>query len=802
MINNYIKIAWRNLTQHTSYTVINIFGLAVAMACCILIALYAKEELSFDDFHKNADRIVSVGLESGFFGRTLSTPHPLADAMEEEMPAVEKAIRLNGTGPLKLSKDGQNFAEIETGKYTETAFFDIFSFDLIRGNPAKALGSPHSIILTEQVSRQLFTSSENPLGQSLYWQRGDTVEALEVTGIVEAPPQNSSIRYQAIVSYNTLDTMRRQPDAWRSYSLNTYALLSSKESLSSLPGQFEKLVRAHYKTREGEEPGMTFFGVPLTGLHLSEMSSDVGFTGNRSYLYLFGSVALFILIIACVNYVNLATARTSLRSQEVGVRKTLGAMRGQIVGQFLGESVFLAVISYLFGFVISLMALPYFNELFGTNVVWTNNYLFLGSLLLTAVVIGILAGFYPAIYLSGFSPAKVLRSKGVLGPAGSWLRKTLVVTQFAIAMALIISALVVYQQLNFTQTKDLGFNGEQVVSVEMPNYQGWRLRDQIRSTLLKQSGIQEVSVASSVPSGFNVRLGQKPEKISPRAQANTDESIVFSPAVVDYNYIDLLDIELLAGRNFSSDLATDKTRGYIINKKGAAKLGWTPEEAIGKPFGIQDSEGEIIGVTENFHISSLKEEIGAVVLQMKEASSWSSRGNILARLAPGQIQESMNVIEEELEKYDANMTFHYDFLDDKFDAMYRTERRLAKVVSLFTFIAIVIACLGLYGLSAFSVERRVKEVGIRKVLGATATQVVRLLSVDFLKLVLLGFLISIPIAWYAMNQWLQDFAYRIEIGPGIFVLAGAAAMVIALATVSWQSVRAAVANPVKSLRSE
>ena len=771
------------------------------MACCILISLYAKEELSFDDFHEHADRIVSVGLESGFFGRMLSTPHPLADAMEDEMPAVEQAIRMTGTGPLKLSRDGQNFTEIESGKYTETAFFDMFSFDLTRGNPAKALESPNSIVLTGSASRQLFANGQNPLGQSLYWQRRDTVEMLEVTGIVEGAPKNSSITYGAIVSYNTRDKTRRRSDSWRAYSLNTYALLNSSESFSSLPAQFEELVRAHYKTKEGEEPGTSFFGVPLTALHLSEISNDDGFTGNRAYLYLFGSVALFILIIACVNYVNLATARTSLRSQEVGVRKTLGAMRGQIAGQFLGESVLLAVLSYLFGFVISLMALPYFNRLFGTNVVWADNYVFLGWLLVAAVAIGILAGLYPALYLSGFSPVKVLRSKATHGSSGSWLRKTLVVAQFAIAMALIISALVVYEQLNYTQTKDLGFDGEQVVSVQMPNPQSWRMRDQIRSTLINHPGIQEASVASSVPSEFNIRLGRKPEQISSKAQTDTDESIVFAPAVVDYHYLDLLDIELLAGRNFSADLATDKARGYIINKKGATRLGWTPEEAIGKSFSMQE-KGEIIGVAENFHVKSLKDEIEPVVLQMKESSSWSSRGNILARLASDQIPESMEYIESELKKFDATMMFRYDFLDDKFDAMYRTERRLAKIVSLFTFIAIVIACLGLYGLSAFSVERRVKEVGIRKVLGATATQVVGLLSKDFLKLVALGFVIAVPIAWYAMNQWLQDFAYRIEIGAGIFVLAGAVALFIALATVSWQSVRAALANPVDSLRSE
>lgn len=798
MLKNYFKIAVRNLSQHKSYTVINILGLSVALACCILISLYAKEELSFDRFHANADRIIAVGSDGEFFGKSLSTPYPLAGALEDEIPSIKKVVRLDGTGKLKLSVNGQDFVTIEQGSYTEPDFFNIFSFDLIRGNTAQALSAPNSIVLTREVSHQLF-GDENPVGASLYWQKRDTTKRLQVTGVTQNTPRNSSIAFGALLSFNTMDKNRLDSSAWTWYSFETYALLKSKNAITSIPDQLDKLAKAHYQKQD--VPNNSFFAIPLTQLHLSEVSNNDGFTGNSNYLYLFGSVALFILLIACVNYVNLATARTSIRSREVGVRKTLGAQRGQIAGQFLGESVLLTVISYILGVAISSLALPYFNQLFGTSVNWTANYPFLGWLLLAAVGVGLLAGLYPAVYLSKFSPLQVLRRKIKQGPSGSWLRKSLVVSQFAIAMALIISALVVYEQLSYTQTKDLGFDGQQVAAIQLPNTRSWRLRDQIRTTLVNHPGIQEVSISTAVPSEFGIRIGREPQKISPEEHAEADDPIIFAPAVVDYDYLNLLDIKLLAGRNFSPDLKTDQEQAVIINKMAARKLGWTPKEAIGKPFNF-DIDGKIIGVTENFHIASFKKEIVPVMLQINESSSWARGGNLLARLKPDKIPASMDFIEKQLRQYAPNMTFNYNFLDEKFDSMYRTERRLAEIISLFTFVAIVIACLGLYGLSAFSVERRVKEIGIRKVLGATVTQVVGMLSKDFLKLVILGFTIAIPIAWYSMDRWLQDFAYRIDLGAGVFVLAGMSAVLIAVVTVSWQSLRAALANPVESLQSE
>lgn len=802
MLKNYIKIAWRNLIKNKSYTVINILGLAVGMACCLLIGLYIQEELSFDTFHENVDRIAAIGNEAGFYGTSLITPYPLADALVEEIPQVENAVRLNNAGRLILSREGENYTEIEDALYTSTTFFDIFSFNLLSGNEEDALSTPNQIVLSEGVSQQLF-NTDNPVGQSLYWQKRDTLITLQVSGVIEDQPKNSSIEYEAFVSANTMSESRRSPDSWNGASFSTFALLQSPEAFSLMEDQLQSLVERHYEPNEEGEYFHHFFTLPLTEFHLSEDTDDPGFTGNRAYIYLFGSIALFILIIACVNYVNLATARATLRAKEVGVRKVLGAMRKQVAGQFIGESMILSLTAYFIASGISLLALPFFNQLFATSLEWQESSSFLVWMIFVAAGIGIVAGFYPSIYLSRFSPSSVLRSQKTGTGSGAFLRKTLVVAQFTIALVLIIGSMVVYKQLQFTQTKDLGFDGEQVVVVDLPNYDAWNHRNVIQNKLTGLAGIKEISIAEVSPGKFNVRSSGQPTSFSTEAQVdNNAVNIVMNPAKVDYNFLDLLDIQILAGRDFSKDMVSDGKRAVILNEKAVEMLGWTAEDAIGKPFKKGGGEGEVIGVTENFHITSLHNEIEGVTLTLHDPTSRYGGGSLLAKLAPDRISQVMDEIENEVEAFTPNTPFTYEFLDDWFDAMYRTEQRFGQIVAIFTFIAIVIACLGLYGLATFSAERRIKEIGIRKVLGASLMNIIALMSKDFLKLVLLGFLISVPIAWYAMNQWLTDFAYRIEIGAGFFVTAGAAAMLIAILTVSWQSMKAATANPVDSLRSE
>jgi putative ABC transport system permease protein len=801
MLKNYLKIAWRNLLRNKNYTLINITGLTVGMACCILIALYVREELSYDTFHTKADRIVEVAIDHPDFGKMLSTPYALAEGLEDEVPTVKKATRISGIRDLNVSPDGETYIALERGEYAEPSFFDLFSFSVLKGDARKALAKPDNIVLTQQSSRKIFGDA-NPLGQSIYWQQHDTTLVLNVAGVMQNTPRNSTLQFDALVSMTTMKKSYRKPDAWGVYSFRTFALLQPEVRDHTVQGQYQALVKSHYKNDDGSEPEEGFFNVPLSRLHLSTLSHDEGFTGNLSYLYLFSSIALFVLIIACVNYINLATAQTSLRSREVGVRKTMGASRKQIMIQFLGESTIFCVVAFFIGLVLAEIALPFFNSLFETTLSIHLPVLPMAGLLAAAILVGLLSGIYPALFLSGFSPIFVLRNRLSSGSGKFLLRKVLVVSQFAIALVLIIGSMIIFNQLQYTQTADLGFDGEQVLMAELPNAAAWRTRNQLRDKMRSFPDVQDASVVSGAPGSFNISMSLKPNDFSDEQQAKNEESAVtFSPAVVDPNFIDLLHIELLAGRNFSENLSSDVQNAYILNKNGVKQMGWTPEQAIGKSFKFPQ-KGKIVGVVENFHITSLHEALKPVVLMLHESSYFSTNGFLLARLKSGQISNSVQSIEREMQKYAPHYSFDYEFLDQKFDAMYRTDQRLGEVIGAFTIIAILIACLGLYGLAMFSAERRTKEIGIRKVLGATVTNIVGLLSKDFLKLVALGFIIAVPIAWYAMNRWLQDFAYKIEIGPGIFLLAGGLALLIALATISWQSIRAALANPVDSLRSE
>jgi putative ABC transport system permease protein len=794
MIKNYFKIAFRNIRQHKSYAIINVFGLMVGMSACILIGMYVKEELSYDDFHQNSDRIAAISTDHAFFGNMQTTPFPLADAISSQIPQAEVATRMNQSNPIRLSIDETNFIEISDVKYAEPTFFEVFSYDLIQGNKQKVLEAPNQIVLSSQTSKRLF-GDMNPVGERIAWAKQDTVISLEVSGVIENPPGNTAIQFNALLSFNTLSESQRPVDGWGRYSFSTFVLFKDAKALQQSTENLASIAEANHGANVP-----VFSPIPITELHLSELTQNAGFTGNVKYIYFFTTIALFILLIAGVNYINLSTARVATRSRETGIRKTLGARREQITFQFLGESILLALGAFVLSVSLTGFILPFFNSLFGTDLIWADNRFFLLYMALGAILVGILAGIYPALYLSRFSPSDVLKNKLPSG-ASSILRKSLVVSQFAIALILITGSLVINKQLQFTQSKDLGFEGEQVVVIELPNSQAWQARQTLRNNMISHAGVLEATVANGAPGEFNMRISHGPERFSPEAQTDSEEAITVAPGVIDYHFIDVLDIELLAGRNFSQEYASDFDRGYILNKKAAELLGWTPQEAIGKSFNLSN-EGEVIGVAENFHLSSLHYGIDPVVLQMHEASSWSSNGMLLARLHPDHIPETMEFLKAEIAEFSLHQPFSYEFLDNKFDSMYRTEQRLGRVVALFTFVAIFVACLGLYGLATFAAERRIKEIGVRKVLGASVASIVALLSKDFIKLIIMGFIIASPIAWYLFNQWLADFEYRIEIGPGIFAIAGGAALLIALLTVSWQSIKAAIANPVESLRSE
>ncbi len=795
MIKNYLTIAYRNLKRRPGYTFINVFGLALGLACCILIALYVRDELSYDDFHENAERLVFVGRQSSFadeMSRGMSTPSPLAGALNRELPSVEETMRMLYPGPGRIRRDEERLGEVEGTMAVEPAFFDIFSFPLVTGDPQTALQRPNTAVISEELAQRYFPD-ENPLGQTLqiaYY--GE--HAYEITGVARSR-DNSYLDFNVLLSFSTFDYAENLADSWRSSMFVTFALLEEGASEEAFDEQAVRLAEAHL----GEDTETRFFAQPLTGLYLSDLVSADGFRGQWHYIYLFGAVAVFILLIACVNYVNLSTARAAERAREVGVRKTVGATRFQLARQFLGESVLMSLGAFVLALLLAQTALPAFNYLFGVDLTLAEAgagwLLLLGA---AALGVGFVAGSYPALYLSAFEPTRVLKGYVGRGRSSAWLRKGLVVVQFAVAVALLIGTAVVFQQLRFTQQKDLGFEGEQVVTVSVPDEGS----EAFRREVLAHPGVVSASVANAVPGRFYLTFVAGPDAVSSDTQADTSQSIVFHPAFVDYQYVETLRLELVAGRDFSRERPSDEERAYLLNETAAEALGWTPEEAIGKSFSSRgDTPGEVVGVVKDFHTKSLHEQIEPVVIQLHEVRGMSAPSVLAARLAPDAIQAGLRHIEAVRARF-TNEPFEYTFLDDEFAEMYRTERRLGQVFGGFAGIAILLACLGLFGLAAFAAERRTKEIGIRKVLGASATSIVGLLSKDFLKLVLVAFVIAAPVAYWAMSTWLEDFAYRIELGPGVFLAAGAAALVIALLAVSSQAIRAALANPVNALRSE
>ena len=609
--------------------------------------------------------------------------------------------------------------------------------------------------------------------------------------------KNSFLDFGAVLSLSTLDYAESHGDQWKMSMFLTFAVLEDGVSEAQFDAQFDAQALQVAKAHLGEDTKRIFFAQPMTGLYLSDLVTVEGFRGERRYLYLFGAVALFILLLACVNYVNLSTGRSAQRAKEVGVRRTVGAGRAQVARQFLGESVLMSLLAFVVAVGMARAALPVFNHFFDKELaLFGGSGAFFLLLLGAAVGVGLLAGAYPALYLSAFQPTEVLRGSTPRIGRGARLRKGLVVVQFAVAVALLAATAVVFQQLRYTQQKDLGFQKEQVITLDgLPE----RADEALRREVLAHPAVRSASIANAAPGRFGLTLSLKPETISSQARAQ-EAAISFKPAVVDTSFIETLGLRVAAGRTFSGERPSDQ-RAFLLNEAFADRMGWTPEEVLGKTLDLNGTSGEVIGVVENFHIASLREEIDPVVMSLSEFEGVSSFPILAVRFQPGQAKAVLDHLEATWAKF-SDEPLDYTFLDDAFAEMYHTERRLGQVFTAFAVIAVLIACLGLFGLAAFAAEARTKEIGVRKVLGASAAGIVVLLSKDFLKLVGIAFVLAAPLAYLAMQRWLEDFAYRINLGPGVFLLAGAAALSIALATVSYQAFNAARANPTDALRSE
>lgn len=798
MIRNYLTVALRHLSRHKGYAFINVLGLAVGLACCLLIVLFVRDELRYDDFHAHADRVYRIVSDWGDFSAPATNP-PFVRHLQADYPAIEVA-KLQRRGGL-VRYDDQRFQE-ERIYFGNPAVFDVFTFPLERGDPEVVLERPFTVVLTTEMAAKYFPN-EDPIGQMI---TVDNQFELEVTGLAEPVPENAHFHFDFLVSFASLDAAfnSSSSNSWGNNSIYTYLLLPEGMAPETLEAQFPAFIDRH----AGDDwNGAEISLQALTDIHLySHHNAELEPNGRAAYVWVFSVIAGFILLIACVNFMNLATARSAERAREVGVRKAIGAQRSQLIRQFITESTVLAFLALLLAVVFVALALPPFRALSGKTLTIgvLDDGFTLVALVGTTLVAGLLAGSYPAFVLSSFRPVTVLRSGMGGAGRGIWLRRGLVVFQFAISVALIVGTAVVYSQLSYLRSTSLGFDQAQVVTLPLPDSD---LSPQQRVEAWRQEVTQVASVeAASVASTRLPSELLNGGTVRPVGSGLPFDSMASFRAVsVGPDFFEALGVEVVAGRTFSP---SSDTTGFVLNRAAYEMLVRRlpqvpphPESMIGRELEMQWASmrrGPLLGVVENMHLSTLHEAIEPVVFF--QDPDWLS--TLYVRVAPGTISDAMASIEATWQRVFPAWPFAYQFVDQAFDAQYRGEERLARIFLVFAGLAIVIACLGLFGLAAFMAERRTKEIGVRKALGASVTGIVALLSKEFAQLVLAAFVIATPIAYLAMQRWLQDFAYHVDLGMGLFLGAGALVLAIALLTVSAQSIRVALTDPAKALRTE
>lgn len=776
------------------FSSINILGLTIGITCCLMIFLFIMNEFSADDFHKNGKDIYRVMRVARNNGETAEIPYlspPFGPALLNDYPnAVKAAVRVMRDNDL-ISYNSISFNE-KNIYLTDNNFFNFFDFPLVKGAAATVLKDPNSIVLTETSAKKYF-GNDDPIGKILQFNKQ---QQLKVTGVGKDVPANSHLQFDMVVPLELLRPM--QPNwfnQWPNNGLFTYVQLNPATDPGQLKKQFpafmDKYLGAYYAAA-GFKMGLTI--QPLSEVYFTKDAMDNVKHGNKKMVYIFMSIAILILVIACINFINLATARAADRLKEVGLRKVLGAIKRQLIVQFVLESILFATIGCLLSVALLQLLLPAYNNLLGYQLPsWWNNPLFYLFIIGVVVVVGLLAGSYPAFMLSSFSPIESIKGKLKTGKTSSLFRKTLVVFQFGVSVLLIISVTVIFNQMKYIKNADLGFNKEQTMIVRFDNTDIDKKKNKFNNDLLKIPAVQSVSLMSGEPGGFHDGYGFK-------AEANPDEKYLFSTEFTDLKFVKTLGLKIIAGRDFSSDFGTDSANAVLINHTAAIKLGYTPERAIGKRIKNLERDSlyrTIVGVVEDYHYASLKTQIGPLVI-----SPGADKRLALIKLKTEDIRSAINDIKKAYTNAAPDYPFEYNFLDDRFDELYRAESRQESVLSIFSVIAIFVACIGLFGLASYTAIKRTKEVGVRKVLGSSVSNIVLLLSKDLLKPVLLGALIAIPVGYYAMNKWLQGFAYRIDFQWWMFAIAIMTAVVIALITVGTQAVKAAVSNPVKSLRTE
>jgi len=808
VFTNYLKTAFRNLLKNKGFTALNVLGLALGVATCLLIVFYVLDEISYDRYNEKADRIYRINNMVKFGGNEntyAASPAPAAPALKNDFPEIEQVVRLIKSGGIQVRK-GNQYIQEDHAVFADSSLFAVFTLPMIEGEPATALRDPHSVVITEQTAKKYFDRT-NVVGQTILI---DDTDAYKITGVIRDLPAESHFQFNFFFSLSTLSYSRE--DAWLSNNFITYVLLKKGADPARLDAKFTAFIRRHMGPQLQSALHLSFdafeqagnyyrFGLfPLTSIHLrSNCVDDLAANGNIDYVYIFSAIALFILLIACINFMNLSTARSANRAREVGIRKVLGSLRKYLVAQFLTESVIVTLAGAALAVFLAWGLLPLFNTLSGKKLTVSDHLLgqLLPVLLVFVLIIGCLAGSYPAFFLSSFQPIHVLKGKLSTGFKGGRLRSFLVVFQFAISLFLITSTLVVYQQLKYIQSRDIGFNRDHVLIVHNTGYLGNRATS-FKQEIKQLSGVDNATLTSALPTA---NYGDWTSLFEDRT-LDQKRAVHSQRWSVDEDYLNTLGMRLKAGRNFSRQMPTDSS-AVIINEAAAKMLSYDDPlnhllYAPADNFLKKINTYHIIGVIRDFNFQSLRQNVTPLILQLQP-----DPGALSIRIHAGaDIPAMLAQVSEKWKTVSPNRGFAYSFMEEDFDGLYRAEQRIGRIFISFSSLAILIACLGLFGLVAYAAEQRTREIGIRKVLGAGIPTIINMLSRDFIKLVLAAILIACPLAWLAMHKWLQGFAYRMNISWWIFIVAGLIALLIAVLTVSIQTIRAATANPVESLKTD
>jgi ABC-type antimicrobial peptide transport system permease subunit len=793
MFRNYLKTALRNMQRNRLFTGLNIFGLATGLACSILIFLWVKDELSYDRFNPGAERIFRLtGKVKDIEGAMM--PPALTGVLKNEIPGIKNATRL--VSLAKVITVGTKKFDEKYMYYADSNFLQIFNYPLLRGNSASVLSAPNTVVLTEATAIKYFGSVDQAMGKFIYIDNDIKGATLLVTGILKNIPANSHLRFDLLLPIQNWDKQVADPQPWRYFDSYVYFQLAdeAQPSRNFLQKVQQQLNTIRNKAIIGTPAVPAVISIqPLTDIHLySHFRNDVDGQGNIQYVRIFALVAVFIVFIACINFMNLATALSGARAKEVGLRKTIGALRKQLVFQFMGESILLAFISLGLALVFVRLALPFFNTLASKSIsLDLLDIRLIGQILAITLLVGLLAGSYPAFYLSSFNVIRVLKGVRMSEGKSSFLRNGLVVLQFSISVALIVSTVVIYNQLHYLHNRDIGFNKEDLLYIPMPEVGDLRDNaDALRSALNQSPQIGDYTIISDLPTDLNTQ--------TPLIWRGMDKGalVITQRLNVDENFIRTFHVHMVAGRFYSREFKENDSE-YVVNETAARAMQMDPASAVGKMITVRGQEGVIIGVAKDFNFRPVFQPIEPLVIRHRAQGDY-----LVIRTAPGAMQKTLASAKACFQNVYGNNPFSYGFVDQDLDHLYSSETRMGSIFNIFSILSIVLSCLGLFGLATFATQRRAKEIGVRKVLGASRVGIVLLLTKEFLQLVALSLLIAFPIAWYVMHRWLQEFVYRIDINAWIFFAAAAAALVMAFLTVGYQTIRTATANPVGALKSE